>query len=169
MKKLFLLTLLILMACVKHAPVHPPVGGILSENDLTTSKNRSKNLNIIERAQIEEWIKQQPELFYPMAMNYWVNVKNLNQQNRKNNGEVVSYEYDIYDFDKVKLYDKPKQKINAVFGKFEELKPVEDALRFMQVKQEITLLVPSSLAFGTYGDNDRISNDMPLIIKLRLL
>lgn len=169
MKKLFVLPLLIFMGCVKHAPVHPPVGGILSEKDLNTSKNRSKNLNIIERGQIEEWITQQPELFYPMAMNYWVNDKSLNQQNRMNNGEVISYEYDIYDFDKVKLYEKPKQNINVVLGKFEELKPVEDALRFMEVGQEITLLVPSSLGFGTYGDNDKISNDMPLIIKLRLL
>lgn len=169
MKKLFLLSLLILIGCVKHAPVHPPVGGILSEEDFNISKNRSKDLNNIERAQIEEWINNQSEIYYPMTMNYWVNDKDLAQQTRKKNGEVISYEYDLYDFDKVKLYDKPRQNRNALLGKFQELKPVEDALRYMQIGQEVTLLVPSSLGFGTYGDNDKISNDMPLIIKLRLL
>jgi hypothetical protein len=29
--------------------------------------------------------------------------------------------------------------------------------------------VPSILAFGTYGNNDNIPNDMPLIIKLKVL
>ena len=34
--------------------------------------------------------------------------------------------------------------------------------------EEITLLVPSVLAYGTYGDGDQIPYDMPLIIKLKL-
>ena len=84
-------------------------------------------------------------------------------------GEVVSYEYEIYDFDQVKLYDAPKKNSNVQFGRFEELKAVEDALRYLNKNQEATLLVPSVLGFGTYGDNDKIPNDMPLIIKIKVL
>lgn len=169
MKKIIVLCSLILIGCVKHAPAHPPVGGILSQKDLDFSKNRSRNLNLIERAQIEDWIKNQDELFYPMSMNYWVNDKELQHQKRKENGEMISYQYDIYDFDLVKLYENPVQNKNKIFGHFEELKPVEDALRYMEKNQEVTLLIPSALGFGTYGDNDQISNDMPLIIKLKVL
>ncbi|QOW09410.1 hypothetical protein Q73A0000_03060 [Kaistella flava (ex Peng et al. 2021)] len=169
MKKIILLCSFILIGCVKHAPAHPPVGGILSQKDLDNSKNRSKNLNLIERNQIEDWIKNQDEAFYPMSMNYWVNDKNLQNHRKKENGEVVSYQYDIYDFDLTKLYETPVQNKNKVFGRFEELKPVEDALRHMEKDQEVTLLIPSSLGFGTYGDNDQIPNDMPLIIKLKVL
>ncbi|MGA9212505.1 FKBP-type peptidyl-prolyl cis-trans isomerase [Kaistella sp.] len=169
MKKIILLCTLILIGCVKHAPTHPPVGGILNQKDLDVSKNRSKNLNLIERNQIEDWIKNQDEAFYPMSVNYWVNDKELQHQKRKENGEVISYQYDIYDFDLVKLYDTPIQNKNKVFGRFEELKPVEDALRHMEKNQEVTLLIPSALGYGTYGDNDQISNDMPLIIKLKVL
>ena len=75
----------------------------------------------------------------------------------------------MYDFDYVKLYDAPKKNINVQFGRFEELKAVEDALRYMEKGQEATILVPSVLAFGTYGDNDKIPNDMPLIIKIKVL
>ena len=169
MKKLILLSSLILIGCFKHAPAYPPVGGILSQKDLDVSKNRSKNLNVLERGQIEDWIKNQDEAFFPMKMNYWVNDKELPNQIKKSNGEIISYQYDIYDFDWEKLYDTPKANRDVIFGRFEELKPIEDALRYMEKNQEVTLLIPSALGYGTYGDNDQISNDMPLIIKLKVL
>ena len=123
----------------------------------------------MERTQIQDWINNQAEKFYPMSLNYWVNIENLQQNQKKQDGETISYEYEIYDFDKVKLYDKPKRNVNVQFGRFEELKAVEDALRYLDKNQEATLLVPSILAFGTYGDNDKIPNDMPLIIKIKVL
>ena len=67
----------------------------------------------------------------------------------------------------MKLSENTKIVKNLQLGKFEELKAVEDALRYMEKNQEITLLIPSVLAFGTYGDNKNIPNDMPLIIKLK--
>ena len=169
MQKLILISSLLLIGCAHNQQVHPPVGGILSEKDLNNSKNRAKNLNQVERTQIQDWINNQAEKFYPMSLNYWVNIENLQQNQKKPDGETISYEYEIYDFDKVKLYDKPKRNVNVQFGRFEELKAVEDALRYLDKNQEATLLVPSILAFGTYGDNDKIPNDMPLIIKIKVL
>lgn len=170
MRIYILLLIPLLAACSKQsASAHPPVGGFLSQTDLQISKSRSKNLNALERMQIEDWIKDQNEKYYSMSMNYWVNDADLAQHRRKANGEKVSYEYDLYDFDMVKLYSDPKVNTDVTFGRFEELRAVEDALRYMEKGQEVTLLVPSALGFGTYGDNDRIPNDMPLIIKLKVL
>ena len=158
-----------MIGCAQNNQAHPPVGGILSQEDLNVSKNRAKNLNQTERIQIQDWINNQNEKFYPMSLNYWVNIENLSQKNRKADGEEISYQYVLYDFDNVKLYDAPKKNLNVQFGKFEDLKAVEDALRYLEKNQEATLLVPSVLAFGTYGDNDKIPNDMPLIIKIKVL
>ena len=169
MKKLILFSSLMMIGCAQNNQVHPPVGGILSQEDLNVSKNRAKNLNQTERIQIQDWINNQNEKFYPMSLNYWVNIENLSQKNRKADGEEISYQYVLYDFDNVKLYDSPKKNLNVQFGKFEDLKAVEDALRYLEKNQEATLLVPSVLAFGTYGDNDKIPNDMPLIIKIKVL
>lgn len=169
MKKIIVILSMVLISCAQNQQAHPPVGGILSQEDLNTSKNRAKNLNLTERAQIQEWIGTQQEKFYPMSLNYWVNIDHLQKNQRKNDGEPISYEYEIYDFDGVKLYDKPKQNHNVQFGRFEELKAVEDALRYLNKDQQATLLVPSVLAFGTYGDNDKIPNDMPLIIRIKVL
>ena len=158
-----------IIGCAQNNQAHPPVGGILSQEDLNVSKNRAKNLNQTERIQIQDWINNQNEKFYPMSLNYWVDIENLSQKNRKADGEEISYQYFLYDFDNVKLYDSPKKNLNVQFGKFEDLKAVEDALRYLEKNQEATLLVPSVLAFGTYGDNDKIPNDMPLIIKIKVL
>ncbi len=169
MKNLIIISTFGLLSCAQNTQTHPPVGGFLSEKDLNTSRNRAKNLNSTERSQIEDWIKQQHEQFYPMSLNYWVNISDLQNNPKKNNGEEISYQYDIYDFDGVKLYNQPKRNLNVQFGHFEEIKAVEDCLKYLKKDEEATLLVPSVLAFGTYGDNLKISNDMPLIIKLKVL
>lgn len=159
---------ILIIACAKPQ-VHAPVGGVLSDKDLNVSQNRSRSLNELERQQIQTWINQQEQPFYPMASNYWTSNKSLLTTEKRKDYERISYQYDIYDFDKVKLYENPKVNKDVYLGKFEEIKAVDDALRYMKVGEETTLLVPSILAFGTYGDNDKIPNDMPLIIKLKVI
>ncbi|MGB4447675.1 MAG: FKBP-type peptidyl-prolyl cis-trans isomerase [Cloacibacterium sp.] len=169
MKKVVFISLLSLLSCVKNSPAHPPVGGVLSQEDLNVSKNRAKNLNLIERKQIQDWINQQDKKFYSTGLNYWTDISDSEYRAKKKDGELVSYEYDLYDFNQEKLYEKPNQNIDAPLGKFEELKAVEDAVRYMKKGEQATLLVPSVLAFGTYGDDEKIPNDMPLIIKVKIL
>lgn len=167
MKKYLVVITLVAISCAKQAPVYESGSVIMSSDEVEISKNRSKNLNIKERHQIEDWINNQSQKYYPMGMNYWVDIENLDKNHQKIDGDQISYEYDIYDFDMVKLYDKPKVNKDAVFGRFDELRPIEDALRYMDKGQSVTLLLPSILAYGTYGDNHKIDTDMPLIIKLR--
>lgn len=169
MKHFIYLSLLFILSCAKQNPVYAPENNFLSDNEMEASKNRSKELNNMERAQIEDWIKSQSTRYYPMGMNYWINIENLDHNPRKNNGEKVSYQFEIYDFDRTKLYDKPIENIDAVFGRFQEMDAVEDAVRYLKKGQEAELLVPSVLAYGTYGDNKKIPNDMPLIIKVKVL
>ena len=169
MKKVLFILVLTAISCKRNNPVHPPVGGVLSQNDLDVSKNRMKNLNAIERQQIQEWIKGQNENFFPTQLNYWTNVSNFDHRERRPNESLISYSYDLYDFDLIKIYDKSISRRDAKFGHFDELKAVENALRYMKDGEEVTLLVPSSLAYGTYGDENKIDNDIPLIIKLKAL
>jgi len=169
MKKLIYISLIALVSCAKQQPAQHPEDQFMSDNELETSKKRSKDLNTLERAQIEDWIKAQKTSYYPMGMNYWVNIAGLENKPRKNNGEKVSYQYFIYDFDRVKLYERPVQNIDVEFGHFQEMDAVEDVLRYLKKGEEAEILVPSVLAYGTYGDNKKISNDMPLIIKVKVL
>ncbi|WP_312994582.1 FKBP-type peptidyl-prolyl cis-trans isomerase [Chryseobacterium flavum] len=170
MKKIVFISVVSLFSCNRNTQTaHPPVGGILSQKDLDVSKERMKNLNIIERGHIQEWIKVQPERYYPTQLNYWVTVEGFDQRDKRPDNSLISYSYDLYDFDQTKIYDQAVERRDAKFGHFDELKAVENALRFIKDGEEVTLLVPSSLAYGTYGDEKKIDNDIPLIIKLKAL
>lgn len=170
MKKLLFISAVSLLSCNRNAPTaHPPVGGVLSKKDLDVSKERMRNLNTIERGQIQDWITGQSVKYYPTQLNYWVTVDGFDQRTRRADDTPISYSYDLYDFDETKIYDKPFERRDARFGHFDELKAVENALRFMHDGEEVTLLVPSSLAYGTFGDEKNIDNDIPLIIKLKAL
>lgn len=160
---------IIVSSCAKQNPAQHSGEQFMSESEMEISKNRTKDLNNLERTQIQDWIKSQDIKYYPMGMNYWVNLDGLEKLPRKNNGEKVSYQYDIYDFDRTKLYDSPIENINVVFGHFVEMDAVEDVIRYLKKGEEAEILVPSVLAYGTYGDNKKISNDMPLIIKVKVL
>ncbi|MEF9478659.1 FKBP-type peptidyl-prolyl cis-trans isomerase [Chryseobacterium sp. RRHN12] len=170
MKKILFISAICLLSCNRNAQTaHPPVGGVLSQKDLDVSKNRMKNLNTIERGQIQDWINGQSVKYYPTQLNYWVTVEGYDQREKRKDETMISYSYDLYDFDETKIYDKPFERRDARFGHFNELKAVENALRFIRDGEEVTLLVPSSLAYGTYGDEKKIDNDIPLIIKLKAL
>ena len=168
MKNIVFIIGFLFVSCSKNAQVYTPVGG-MSNEEMGVSKNRAKQLNTIEREQIQEWISKQKEKFYPTQLNYWSNIENLEQRKKKQDGELVSFQYELYDFDLQKFYEKPKIYKDAPLGKFEELDAIEDAVRYLNSDEEVTLLVPSVLAYGTYGDGDQIPYDMPLIIKLKLI
>ena len=141
MKNIVFIIGFLFVSCSKNAQVYTPVGG-MSNEEMGVSKNRAKQLNTMEREQIQEWISKQKEKFYPTQLNYWSNIENLEQRKKKQDGELVSFQY--------------------------ELDAIEDAVRYLNPDEEVTLLVPSVLAYGTYGDGDQIPYDMPLIIKLKL-
>ena len=167
MKNIVFIIGFLFVSCSQSTQVYTPVGG-RSKEEMGVSKNRAKQLNTMEREQIQEWISKQKEKFYPTQLNYWSNIENLEQRKKKQDGELVSFQYELYDFDLQKFYEKPKTYKDAPLGKFEELDAIEDAVRYLNPDEETTLLIPSVLAYGTYGDGDQIPYDMPLIIKLKL-
>lgn len=169
MKKILFISVLGLLSCNRNTQTHPPLGGVLSQKDLDVSKTRMKNLNASERMHIQEWINGQSVKFYSTRLNYWVNTEGFDTREMRPDNSLISYSYDLYDFDQTKIYDQPVERRDAKFGHFDELKAVENALRFIRDGEEVTILVPSSLAYGTYGDEKKIDNDIPLIIKLKAL
>ena len=168
MKNIVFIIGFLFVSCSKNAQVYTPVGG-MSNEEMGVSKNRAKQLNTMEREQIQEWISKQKEKFYPTQLNYWSSIEKMEQRKKKQDGESVSFQYELYDFDLQKFYEKPKVYKDAPLGKFEELDAIEDVVRYLNSDEEVTLLVPSVLAYGTYGDGDQIPYDMPLIIKLKLI
>lgn len=170
MKKIFILGILTVVSCVQKQEVYAPVGSTAEKNNISVSQERAKKLNEMERRQIQKWISKQNSKFYEMPMNYWVNIENLKSRPPKSSDENISYMFDLYDFAGTKLNDQPKGYLDVNFRKFpNEIPAVEDALKYLKTNEEATLLVPSVLAYGTFGDGNKIANDFPLIIKLKII
>ncbi len=169
MKKIILFSAFLALAgCQQKQEIYAPVSGSKAQPKIASSQDRAKILNQLERKQIQDWIAGQEEKFYPTAMNYWVNRENFSNREKSPDDAVVSYGYYISDFTGTQLYDQPKGYHDVPFSKFPtELIAVEDALKYMTRGEEVTLLVPSVLAYGTYGDGAKIPNDIPLIITLK--
>lgn len=159
--------LLSVSACNKQT-VYAPVQKI-GEEDIKVSRDRVKMLNTSEREYIEQWILASKTPYYTMAKNYWTSTQDLSSRNRLPDGKKVSYSYYLWDFAGNQIYPKPKGNKDAVLGRFQELDAVDDAIRYMKPGEETTLLVPSALAYGTYGDENLIPHDFPLVIKLQLI
>lgn len=169
MKKiLFLIPVLSIIACKKEI-AYPPVGKTAKHSALEDSKERTRNLNGVERRLIEEWIKNQEENFVTMPLNYWVNKEDFASRPETNPQELISYMYFMYDFDGNQVYEKPKGFQDVPIGKIDDLRIVQDALQYMKKGEEVTLLSPSVLAYGTRGDGNKIDHDIPLIIKLKIV
>lgn len=168
MKYPALISVILLCSCQKKEVVYAPVGQFKEEKQIDISKNRARQLNTIERSLIEEWIKKQKIQFYDMPLNYWIDIDKLYQRESRKKDHLISYEYEIYDFENNKIYLAPKTAEGVYVGHFNDLKAIEDATLYLKSGEEAMLLVPSVLAYGTYGDGDKIGTDVPLIIKLKM-
>lgn len=164
--KYFLLVLLVCLACKKQE-AFAPIGGEKKVTDLDVSKERNKIRNAQERKFIEDWIVKSKQTFYSTTENYW---SSIDFSNRKmiNQAKLFSYEYELFDFNNEKIYSEKTIKDQVYPVKEREVLAVEDALMHMNKGEEATLLVPSVLAFGSKGDENKIPNDLPIIIKLKV-
>ena len=99
-------------------------------------------------------------------MNYWASI-DFNPRG-KNEEKPLSYEYFLYDMNETLIYQNPTMVEHKYRAEIHELVAVEDALQYMKKNEEVVLLVPSALAYGKNGDGDKIPNDLPLIIRLKL-
>lgn len=165
-RNIFIVGLVFTAFGCKDTPVYAPVGyNDKKNNELELSIQRNKTRNEEERKFIENWIKQNSkEKFYPSPMGYWANIDVFNR--KPSDAQIYTYQFDLYDFNNTKIYEKSVYRQEVVPEQAEEIKPIQDIIKLMEGDKNITLLVPSSLAFGTSGDGNKIPNDLPIIIKL---
>lgn len=81
---------------------------------------------------------------------------------------VVAYELQSLSGQVYYTFDK-NHSFLFTLGRAEIIKGIEEAVTMMNVGDEALLLIPSHLAFGNSGDNDRIAPDESLVCKLSLM
>lgn len=142
-------------------PVSRATGTFLKE-----SVKRNRKMVTQEEKIIDSIIKSNPDIKYNQSqMGYWYtyDVKNDKDTLRPKIGDKVYFEYEVFDlFDNIiytKLELRPQE---YIIDKQKLMTGLRDGLKLMRKKETVTFLFPSHIAYGYYGDKNRIGTNIPL-------
>lgn len=135
------------------------------------SAERNKKLNAIERQQIEALITATNKPFVTSENGFWYH---YNTQLEKDTlmpkfGDLVSFNYSVADLNNTPIYtseDIGSQKY--LMDKEELFTGLREGLKLMKPTEDVTFIFPSQIAYGYYGDDNKIGTNMPIICRVKL-
>lgn len=163
-KALSIFILVLLMACKSPEPRAPIVkksGQFLKEsvirNKAMQKQQEDKILAIMDADTGHTYLSSSNGFWY------YYEEKKENDTMTPQFGDLVKFNYNILTLDGKTLYSKEE------IGNREYAMDQEDlfvgmrkGLKLMKVGETVTFLFPSSVAFGYYGDNDKIGHNIPI-------
>jgi len=164
---LILFTVLIFCACKSPEPRVPEM--VKSGSFLKASAERNKKLNEEESYKIKELISKQTDKdFRSSSSGFWYayNHKIDDDTITPDVGDIVNFDYSVSD-----LYGNTIYKdLNSTYiiDKQELFTGLREGLKLMKAKEEVTFIFPSQIAYGYYGDSDKIGTNVPLICNVTL-
>ncbi len=166
----FLLLSILLISCGKQEPRRPISHG--SGSFLKESIERNKKLNSIEEAMIDSIISKNPEKkFYASTKGYWYyyDIQKTTDTLTPKRGDVAYFDYEIKDFNDNVIYSEVELRPQIyLVDKQDILIGLRDGIKLMSKGEKITFLLPSNMAYGFRGDNDRIPPNLPIICTVTL-
>jgi len=172
MKKItpFLVTVLLLSACRSPEPRMPEsvkTGSFISE-----SAQRNKKLNEQERIAIESMIASDSSSNYIASENgFWYSYINRFERDtiKPVFGDEVNFKYSIRDITGSTIYSTEEiGDQNYVIDKEELFSGLREGLKLMKPSETVTFIFPSQVAYGYYGDDNKIGTNVPLVCEVTL-
>ena len=166
----YLLMVILFSNCMQSEPRQP-----ISNNSGTfidASIHRNKQLNEIEYNKIKNLIQTFDKTVLSSNYGFWYyyNNKIETASITPQFGDFVSFKYNIKSLNNELIYSKEDLSIQNYYIDQQELfSGLREGLKLMKEGEVITFIFPSQKAYGYYGDNKRISQNMPLICEVLLL
>ena len=165
MKKLLsLLIFSLFIACQTNEarrPIQYKTGSFLD-----TSIATNKAINNHEYTLIENFISNSKENYIRSSYGFWYkyDIKNIKSEYTPKLGDRVYYSYWVKDLNGNWIYSpKETQEKNYYVEEEEIFTGLREGLKLMKKGEKLTFIFPSQLAYGYYGDTDKIGADTPLI------
>lgn len=170
--KSFLITPLILFftAC-KSSEARIPIkqnSGDLFE----ISIQKNKDLNSKEYAKIKTFIDNSNEMFAASSSGFWFryDLENMQSIYKPEFGDQVFYQYAVKNLNGNYIYSPNETEEKSYYMEQQDLIPgLREGLKLMKRGEKMTFIFPSQLAYGFYGDNDKIGPNTPLIYEVSIL
>lgn len=171
-KTLYIFALAMVCISCKTPEARKPISST-SGSFINESIARNKKLNAKEQALIEEVMRKNTSNSYIASENgfwYYYNTKPLeNTSKNPSFGDVVNYSYSLKDLKGNLIYPEDSFKnIDYAIDKQELFTGLREGLKLMKAGETVTFLFPSQMAYGYYGDENKIGTNVPLIAEVTL-
>lgn len=167
----FLFLILCCTACINNAPRRP----IYQKTATVLSRTiaQKKELIAAENKFIESYMAQDTSVVYrtsPFGFWYSYNKRIHTSAKVPVEGDLVAFEYAIYDLYNNVIYSKEELGIKKYIMDREDFIPgLQEGLKLMKVGETVTFIIPSHRAFGVVGDGDKITMNTTLKSTVTLL
>jgi len=162
--------LLLLGACRSPEPRTPE--SVKSGSFISESAQRNKKLNENERLAIESIISKDSAVQYIASENgfwYFYNSKIEQDTIQPAFGDQVNFNYSVNDLNGSTIYTQEELgNQNYIVDKEELFTGLREGLKLMKPTETVTFIFPSQVAYGYYGDDEKIGTNVPLVCEVTL-
>lgn len=172
LKGMFLLAVLgLFIKCAEHQarrPISQQSGSFMKE-----SIERNKKLNKSEEAILDSVMKSKPNIQYINSQKgYWYCYENKSvtaDTIRPKRGDIVHFDYNINDVKGNVIYSEVELKPqNYIVDKENIMTGLRSGIKLMKKNETVTFLFPSNIAFGYFGDKNKIGANEPILCTVTL-
>lgn len=167
----FLLIVTLASSCNEPEPRKPV--SVKTGTFMEQSVERNKEILARERKSIKEIIEKDTLHTYYTPNNiywYYYNVKDSTQSYRLKENDVVLMSYNIRSFSNDTIYSfKNIGERKFKIDKEDYFPGLRTGIKLLKKGESATFLFPSSLAYGFYGDKNKIGSNQPLISTIKVI
>lgn len=164
---LFILTLFGCKSPEARYPITQSSGSFIK-----ASAERNIRLNAKEDKRIKSVIAEQSDQDYLASENgfyYTYLIKNENDTITPQFGDLVNFNYEIKDLNGNTIYSEEElQTQSYAMDQQEIFTGLREGLKLMKAGETVTFLFPSQMAYGYYGDENKIGTNVPLMCKVKV-
>ena len=169
MKNIILVVLFTLSICLScKSPDARRPESVQSGTFLKESAQRNKKLNELETKKIEQIIAKSEDNYIASNHGFWYSYKTKIDKDTlmPKFGDHINFNYSVSDLSGLEIY--PNRNRSYLMEKEELFTGLREGLKLMKPSESVTFIFPSQIAFGYYGDDNKIGTNVPLICNVTL-
>ena len=169
MKNLYTLLIIAIIVSGCKSPEARMPESVKSGSFLKESAERNKKLNAFEKTLIETLMENNPERDYIASENgFWYFYTNKIESDtlQPQFGDIVDFDFNVSNLEGSEIYALENK--TYVMDKEELFTGLREGLKLMKPSESVTFIFPSQIAYGYYGDDNKIGTNVPLICEVTL-
>ncbi len=164
-----ILLILAFAACKSKVVQYPVSYEDDREKFMEFSQDRNKQILNEDNELIQNYMDSLNLDYHKTSYGFWISNSGETTKTMAKSGDVVKYEYEVLNFDNQVIYSEEENGEQTIMmGRTDLPRGVQIALQMIEKGDSATILLPSFLAYGGYGDRNKIMGNEPLIFKIQM-